>query len=277
MRGKAVVLSGGGNGGAAWMVGIVSGLQAHGTDLGGADLIVGTSAGARVGAQLATGALGQAVSLYRSGIPPVELYATLPQWAAAAMSIIAQAADQQDAARAVAQMAPVGQQLASGPDRRRQVAAQLPVHQWPQQRLLIVAVDADSGQRVVFDASSGVNLVDAVTASGALPGLYPLVVIGDRRYADGGAYSLCSADLASGHDVVIVISPVALNDYLRARLDREIAALGDARVHVVTADELSLAAIGPNAASVETMPAALDAGLAQAGQEINALAAIWHR
>jgi NTE family protein len=54
---RALVLSGGGNAGAAWMAGIITELQQQGAGLGNADLIVGTSAGARVGAQLATGVL----------------------------------------------------------------------------------------------------------------------------------------------------------------------------------------------------------------------------
>ena len=102
-----------------------------------------------------------------------------------------------------------------------------------------------------------------MTASGALPGIYPLVPIGGRQYADGGVHSLYSADLAAGHDVVTVLSPIPLNDYLQAKLDAEIAALGPATVHVVTADQESLAAIGPDALAAETAQAALDTGAAQ--------------
>lgn len=83
---RALVLSGGGNAGAAWIAGIISELQQQGAGLGNADLIVGTSAGARVGAQLAIGVLGQAVGTYRrSGMPAVTAYATLPQFVAASM------------------------------------------------------------------------------------------------------------------------------------------------------------------------------------------------
>ncbi len=270
------MLSGGGNAGQAWMAGIISGLRELGADLGDADLIVGTSAGARTGAQLATGALDQVAEMYRrSGVPAVTVHATLPQFLAASMRIIAEAPDEQEAARRIAAMGPLGGQLASSADRRSSVAAQIPVRQWPRQRLLIAAVDAESGRRVAFSAGAGVSLLDAVTASGALPGIYPLVPIGGRRYADGGVHSLYSADLAAGHDVVIVLSPIPLNDYLRGKLDAEIAALGPATVHVVTADEESLAAIGPDALAAETAQAALHAGAAQARREISALQATW--
>ncbi len=273
---KALVLSGGGAAGAAWMAGIISGLRERGADLGDADLIVGTSAGARVGAQLATGVLGLAVDMHRrGGIPAVTRYATLPQWIAASMRIIAQAPNEQEAARRIAALGPLGERLASGAERRRQVTALLPVRQWPAQRLLVAAVDAESGARVAFGAGSGAALADAVAASCALPGIYPLVTINGRQYADGGAYSLYSADLAADHDVVTVLSPVPLNDYLQAKLDAEIRALGPAVVHVVTADEQSLAAIGPDANADDTAQAALGAGIAQAHREIAALHAIW--
>ena len=106
---RALVLSGGGNAGAAWMAGIISELQQQGAGLGDADLIVGTSAGARVGAQLATGVLSQAVGTYRrSGMAAVTAYAALPQFVAASMRIIAEAPDRQEAGRGSAMSSGAG-------------------------------------------------------------------------------------------------------------------------------------------------------------------------
>jgi NTE family protein len=273
---KALVLSGGGTAGGAWMTGLISGLRRGGIDLGDADLIVGTSAGARTAAQLATGVLDQAVEMYRSqALPAVELHASLGEWVAASMRIIADAPDEREAARRIANMDPLGGRLASEADRRRMVAALLPVRRWPARKLLITAVDAGTGQRAAFGKGSGADLADAVLASGALPGIYPLVTIGGRRYADGGAHSLYNADLAAGHDVVTVLSPMPLDDYLRAKLDAEVATLGPATVRVITADEQSLAAIGPNALSAAAARAALEAGLAQARRESAALRTVW--
>jgi NTE family protein len=273
---RALVLSGGGTAGGAWMAGYISALRGQGVDLGDADLITGTSAGARTAAQLATGTLGQAVRRYRRGnIPAVELHATLPEFVAASMRIIAETPDRQEAARRVANMGPLGGQLASAAERRRMVAALLPATDWPAQRLLITAVDAETGYRAAFGADSGAGLLEAVAASGALPGMFPLVTIGGRRYADGGVHSLYNADLAAGHDVVTVLTPLPLNDYLRATLDAEVAALGTAAVHVLTADQESLAAIGPNAFDPKAVAAAAEAGTAQARREIAKLRAIW--
>ncbi len=53
---RALVLGGGGITGIAWELGLLAGLRRDGVDLGDADLIVGTSAGAFVGALVATGA-----------------------------------------------------------------------------------------------------------------------------------------------------------------------------------------------------------------------------
>ncbi|MFE6171375.1 patatin-like phospholipase family protein [Streptomyces sp. NPDC056464] len=50
MGGTAVVLGGGGAVGIGWQAGLLTGLAEGGCDLSGADLVVGTSAGALVGA-----------------------------------------------------------------------------------------------------------------------------------------------------------------------------------------------------------------------------------
>jgi NTE family protein len=270
---RALVLSGGGSAGAAWMVGLIEGLRERNIDLGAADLIVGTSGGARTGAQLATGTLGQVAGMYRRGeAPPATAPVPLDRFVAASMGILAEAHGQ-EAARRIANLEPLGDRLGDAAERRAAIAAQLPVQEWPDKPLAIVAVDAETGTRVAFEASSDVPLLDAVTASGALPGIYPLVTIDGRSYADGGAHSLYSADLAAGHDIVTIVSPISLNPFLQGQLDAEVAILGDATVNVIIADEASLAAIGPDPLAVDTMPAALDAGAARAQRE----ALVWDR
>lgn len=90
--------------------------------------------------------------------------------------------------------------------RRATVAARLPSQHWPQTPLLIVAVDAHTGEPVVFDRHSGVDLVDAVAASTAGPGAPPYS-IGANRYIDGGYRRNENADLAAGYGRVLVFSP----------------------------------------------------------------------
>ena len=90
---------------------------------------------------------------------------------------------------------------------RATVAARLPSQHWPQRPVLIVAVDARTGEPVVFDRHSGVDLVDAVAASCANGFGVPPYSIGDNRYIDGGYRRNENADLAAGYARVLVLSP----------------------------------------------------------------------
>jgi NTE family protein len=274
---RALVLSGGGTAGGAWMLGFLHGLREEGVALGDADLIVGTSAGARVGTLLAAGMVDQGVSMYRqSRVPEAKLLATSQDFATAALRVMAKATDRHEASRRIANLEPLGAGLVDGDARRRMVAAHLPADGWPRKRLVITAVDVRSGARITFNAGSGVALLDAVTASGALPGIFPLVSVNGARYCDGGVHSAYNADLAAGHDVVIVLTPIVPVMGLRTVLDAEIAALGQATVRTVVADAASLTAIGPNPLSGATAKAALNAGVMQAARQHAALKEIWN-
>lgn len=78
---------------------------------------------------------------------------------------------------------------------------------WPA-ALRVTALDADTGKLHVLDRSSGLSLIDAVTASGALPGVWPLARIEGRSWIDGGMLSTANAPLADGFGRVIVIAPM---------------------------------------------------------------------
>ena len=64
----ALVLGGGGITGIAWEIGVLAGLAEAGVDLSGADLVVGTSAGSVVGAQVTCGAALE--TLYERQLEP---------------------------------------------------------------------------------------------------------------------------------------------------------------------------------------------------------------
>ena len=152
-------------------------------------------------------------------------------------------------------------------DRLAVIAGRLPSREWPQRLIRLVAVDCESGATEVFDASSGVSLVDAVAASSAVPGIWPPVTIEGRRYMDGGIRSADNADLAAGAARVVVISPLGLDSPLPAPLPlREVLAGlkdGGAAVTLISPDEASAAAIGPNALDPATRGPAATAGRAQ--------------
>src|SRR5260221_627043 len=67
---RALVLGGGGVAGVAWELGILLGLYDTGVDVRGADVIIGTSAGSVVGAQIASGT--DLESLFASQLTLVE-------------------------------------------------------------------------------------------------------------------------------------------------------------------------------------------------------------
>jgi NTE family protein len=133
-------------------------------------------------------------------------------------------------------------------------------------------VDADTGHRRVFDASSGVGLVDAVAASSAVPGIWPPVTIGGCRYIDGGVFSLCNADLVEGYERVLVIAPM-----VDPELDRQlelVKAHGLARV--VSPDDDSLAAFGPDALDPSVRTPVARAGYLQGQRSVSSIADLWN-
>jgi NTE family protein len=133
--------------------------------------------------------------------------------------------------------------------------------------VLLGAVDAETGEMRVFDRQSGVNLVDAVAASCAVPGIWPPVTIDGRRYVDGGIRSSDNADLAAGFGRIVVISPLGYDSPIPAPMPlREV--VGQLRsdgsaVTVIAPDEASAAAIGANPLDPATRIPAANAGRAQ--------------
>jgi NTE family protein len=262
------VLGGGGTAGGAWMLGLLHALRESGTDLGAAARLIGTSAGARVAAVLAGGRLPEVVEMYRRrALPPLEVTASMNDFVDAVGRVLGRAPDRSEAVRRIADLGPLGPSLVSPDARRRMIEAHSIGREWPARPLGVVAVDAGSGERVMFDSGSDVDLVDAVTASGALPGIFPLVPIAGRRYADGGVHSPFNADLAAEADAVVVVTPMALATPLDARLRDEIGRLAPAEVVVVHADADSLAALGTNPLASDGAAAALAAGIRQASGE----------
>jgi NTE family protein len=128
--------------------------------------------------------------------------------------------------------------------------------------LVVTAVDADTGEFSAFDRDSGVPLLEAVAASCAVPGVYPPVTIGGRRYVDGGMRSAANTDLAEGYDRVVVLAPIPRGLGPMASVDRHVAGLADARVAVVSPDAASRTAIGRN-----VLDPAARAPSARAGRE----------
>jgi NTE family protein len=290
VKNVALVLGGGGSAGQAWTIGVIAGLAEAGIDMTeAADLVIGTSSGATAAAQV------------RSGIPPAELLASIlsdpvppvgqnrpappgpPMGAvfermraigAAAIS----AADLQRAMGAFGLESDAALGPAAAEQRRAMVAARLPRSEWPDRPMIVAALNAHTGELAAFDRDSGVDLVDAVTAGTALPGVVPTHNINGTRYINGGVRSAENADLARGYANVVVLSPFGgrtgpppagqfegLRRFPGADLESEVEALRKegSRVEVITPDADSRAAMGTNQMDLATRIPAARAGFAQ--------------
>jgi len=274
LGGTTLVLGGGGVSGIAWMTGLLAGLEDGGVDLRSAGRIIGTSAGSTVGAQLWSGlSLGQLFARQvdpeqqpREISPPFRQLAALLE----AFRTAAGIADPLERRKRMGRIA-IDSQTVSEAERRAVIAGRLPSHHWPARPLQLTAIDAESGALRIFDAGAGVDLVDAVAASCAVPGIWPPVTVAGRRYVDGGLRSADNADLAAGDASVIILSPiggVAPNGGA-STLTAEVASLeaAGARVIAIEPEPEARSAMGINALDPSTRAAAAQAGRRQGRRE----------
>jgi NTE family protein len=277
---RALVLGGGGIAGVGWELGLLAGLAARGVDVRAADLVVGTSAGSVVGALVATGR--DLEELYAAQLLPVPAdEPTVDVDAMALMTAIgaalAGAAGEREARARVGELALHADTVPEA-DRRAAIASRIGDPSWPAQRLVVTAVDTADGAFTTFDAASGVPLLDAVTASCAVPGVWPPITVGGRRYMDGGMRSATNADLAAGCDRVLVVAPVEgfadspLGPGFTAELD---ALRRDGDVHVVVADAAAREAFGANPLDPRTREPSARAGRAQADAVLAGVRGFW--
>jgi NTE family protein len=117
-----------------------------------------------------------------------------------------------------------------------------------------------------------------------VPGVYPPITINGRRYIDGGMRSAVNADMATGYDLVVVVAiRVATGageaaQRMREALDAELRVLkdGGARVELVTPNEASVAAFGPNLMDMRRRPGAAQAGVIQGRADAKTLRSAWN-
>ncbi len=269
-----LVLGAGGPLGHAYHAGVLHALEhALGWDARLAQLVIGTSAGAQVGALLRAGLAGVDLSARVSGTP------LRPEAEEIARHYVRPDHRRPDAAAARSR-APAAPRFLLEALRRpsmlrpgRLVSALLPEGRvrldpqaeglrrvfgevWPDQALWITAVHLDSGERVTFGAPGApqIDVGTAVTCSGAVPGVHTPVHWEGRRYVDGGVASATHLDLVADQpvDIVVVSSPLSMFGAMRALFGAEVRRVGR-KVPVVAFEPWgeALAAMGNNPMAID--------------------------
>lgn len=272
---RALVLGGGGLTGIAWETGLLLGLERAGLPLRTADLIVGTSAGSTVAAQIAGPTPLE--ELYAGQIEGRvrELPGKLGVLGMIRLLLTMRANQDERAALAKIGAAALRAQTVAESARFAVIEQRLPTHTWPTVALKIPAVNAVTGEFTVFDATSGVELPAAVAASCAVPMLWPPVTIGTERYFDGGIRSVANVDLAAGYDRVIVITPQTQGLRKGSAPADQLTALGAARSALVAPDAAVRSAMGRNALDPAARAASAVAGFEQANRVADDVRTAW--
>jgi NTE family protein len=263
---------------------MLKGLQDAGINLTGADLIVGTSAGAVLGSQIQSGRTLD--DLYTSlwTLSPGSSGAEIgfdPAYLGQTLQMVNGAADINPMFRAE-----IGERALAAPkayslSRQQQfIEADLGggVHIWPNQPLKIAAADVSDGSLRFFDATQGVPIGSALAASTALPGRVAPVAIGDRSYMDGFIGGPCpvgcwpNLDGAGGYGIIVVLTTGTSTQV--ARQIESFREQGSSVVDLFPNAE-AVAARGPDPFDLEHLQPAAEAGRRQAASEAATVLGVW--
>ncbi len=219
----ALVLGAGGLVGMAYHVGVLRALETFGFKPNNCDLVIGTSAGAVIGAylrenysvedlyQMAVAGDGKGLPrvLNRAGGNPMDSVPRL----IGSLFVASQSLLKLNADRYTNLLLGT---LPSGAFRLGDGKAKLELDlgdKWPNKKFWTVSQDLASGKRFVFgrDNMDSVSICDGVNASIAIPGIYPPFKYKNRFYVDGGTYSTSNLDLAvqEKYESIVAIVPMA--------------------------------------------------------------------
>ncbi|CAN5377808.1 patatin-like phospholipase family protein [soil metagenome] len=276
---RGLVLAGGGLAGIAWETGVLLGIADEAPAVADAvlasDVLVGTSAGSAVAAQLGSGTpltelFERQVTGATREIDPGVGIDEITELFMSAM-LVPEATREQKLQR-IGAVALATDTVAES-ERRAVIADRLPSHEWPDRVLRLTGIDIETGELAVFDRTTGVALIDAVAASCAVPGVWPPVTINGRRYMDGGVGSTVNMAVAQDCDQVLVLVPSPENSPspFGGGTAAEIAAFPVPTL-AVFADEASVAAYGPNPLDPQCREPAALAGRAQGRHVARAVA-----
>ncbi len=274
---RALVLGGGGVVGVAWESGLLAGLEEVGVSPEAFDVLVGTSAGAIVGSQwLSKQPLASPASDAGAGsgagarlIDPARIdQAVLGKifglWGQIELPSPTLASE-------------IGR-LARGLHRDAEAswvettARTTGADSWPERRFLVCVVETESGERRVFERDSGVDIVRAIAASSAVPGIFPSIEIDGALYMDGQVHSSTNADVLLGSPALEVMIAMPTNEYNARDLGRHARRAVEAetkqleaagfRVSMQTPSESEASAMGAHLMDPRGVTPAYEAGRA---------------
>lgn len=273
---RALVLGGGGATGIGWLGGIIAALQEHDIDVREADTMVGTSAGSVVGTHLRLGITHDEAAENLRAREPIKNLGRLG-WGDARRFVQANLARDRSAGRSIVGRAAMMARTATEEAFLDTIAREIAGRDWPEEALLLTAIDAETGTAVVFTKDSGVPLERAVAASCAVPGVFPPVRINGRAYVDGGLRSAANVDLAAGHDRVLVLAPLPLGFRRSDSPGPQARRLRDsgARTLVLVPDAAARKIIGNRLLDMRRAPLAWEAGMEQGHRVAHRVRRIW--
>ncbi|KTW18407.1 phospholipase [Staphylococcus warneri] len=207
----ALALSGGGHYGIAFHIGYLKGLFDKGIDLRTVDYIIGTSAGSQVSTTISSmidwDTIWQEQIIEKvNETTPIsdkemgELFQAFDQLAKESKSTKAWV----DGMGEISKNTQPNVSLDARRDMIRNRLGSVPL-EW-NDKLNIVATELETSERKVFNAQSGVALIDALAASSALQGVWQPIPINGYHYYDGGSYSMENPDVVDDAVKLIVLT-----------------------------------------------------------------------
>ncbi|ANB08552.1 patatin [Streptomyces ambofaciens] len=275
---SALVLGGGGLTAYAWQVGVLAGLADAGLDLGAADVLAGTSAGSLLALDLAKGSAP--ADLYREQVHRERAMMDVNFTLTMTAKYLWAALGSRDPDTVVRRLGRLALSVRGVPESAvlAAIGPHLPVEDWPERTVRLFAVDALTGAPTAFDAGSGVDLLHAMSATCALPPLFPPITIGEGRWMDGGVRSTTNADLVDDCARVVVLAPIPKAAGATPSAATQVASLTakGARAILLTPDRAARRAFGRNPLDASRIPGAAREGRRQGTEQADRVRTIWH-
>jgi NTE family protein len=208
---KAIILGGGGRYGNSWELGYLFGLEKAGISIRNADVIVGTSAGSKVGTLLSSDLNWKEIweeqiekaSNEDSPISNEDMNKLFKEYNEIALKSVSPKDWVIKMGEISLKTPNIQDETSRISDIGKDLGSIKPV--WPEQ-LRIIVTNLERSERIVLSKDSNVDILEALAASTALPGVWRPVNIKGNYYYDGGSYSMENPDVVKDADIMLILS-----------------------------------------------------------------------